>query len=57
VNDANPPHSAAASFFEVIFNHRANLPGRNRVEVEHIAELDYDGLRKGAVRIKRFIIY
>ena len=56
MNDANPAHSAALRFFEVIFNHRANLTGRDRVKVEHVAELDYDGLRKRAGWIERSII-
>lgn len=57
VDDADPTHAAAVRFVDVVFNHRADLTARNRVEVQHVLELDDDDVRERILeaRIRRRI--
>ena len=52
VNDAHPMHAPALRLFEVVFNHRANLTRRDRVQIDHVLEFDDDYIGEGIVRVE-----
>jgi hypothetical protein len=52
VNDAHVMHSPAVRLFEVVFNHRANLTRRDRVQIDHVLEFDDDYIGEGIVGVE-----
>jgi hypothetical protein len=51
VNYAHPSPASTVRLFEIVFHHRTNLPGRDRVQVDHILEFDDDYIWKWVVKV------
>ena len=55
VNNAQTARAAAVRFLDIILNNRANLPRRDRVQVDDVSEFDCDNIREWIVRVQRVI--
>ena len=56
VNDADPANVATVSFFEVVFDHSANLARRDRMKIKDVSKLNGYGIGERVERVERFCL-